>query len=210
MRRAIYGIVAAFVLQMPYVAWAEGDASDRAGDGPPADGPSSDDLGGMPAVDPSEPAPLVDPALSRGRGSDAFDPTPTPPFAKRNDIPGIVLLGLGAAGVGIGIAGVVVGGHQGTIAERDAASIKKDGGLCQPTTPGFASRCSAVSDAASAHNTWQKVGRGGLAIGVACAVAGIVYLLWPEGRPAARKGSALLLPFAGPGEGGLVLTGAAL
>jgi hypothetical protein len=199
--RIVVTLAIALAMECPVAsAWA---------DEPPAraaDGPSSDDLGGLPATDPSEPQPLTDPEASRGARKEAYDPTPAPQ-AKRNDAPGFVLLGLGAGGIGLGIAGVFVAARQGTLAERDAAAIKKAGGFCQPVTPGLASKCSAVADEADKHNTWQKVGRGAFAVGVACALAGLVYLVWPEGRPGPKKRSAMLTPFAAPGEGGLSLSG---
>ncbi len=161
--------------------------------------------------DPSEPEPLVDPELAPApsRPQESFDPVPNDP-ERRAYVPGLVLLGIGSVGIGLGIAGVVVSGHKGTLAKNDAATILKGGGTCQPVTGGYARLCNQVADESSSHNTWQKVGRGGLAVGIASAAAGIIYLLWPAGHAQAKRSAGLVVDFVpvmGPTEGGFDLTG---
>ena len=173
--------------------------------------PESIGLVGIEQADPSDPAPLVDPELSPApsRPSESFEPVPNEP-ERRAFVPGIVLLGIGSVGIGIGIAGIVVSSHKGSLAKHDAGTILKGGGTCQPVTGSFGSLCRQVADESESHNTWQKVGRGGLVVGIASAAAGILYLLWPEGHVRPKKVGTLrvdFVPTMGLTEGGAGLVG---
>lgn len=134
---------------------------------------------------------------------------PAPQDQKRTLIPGFVLTGVSLVGIGIGIGGLVVSAKHGSDAEDQAAKIKKAGGNCKPVVDGFSDDCKKVTDAASAHNTWQKVGRGAMAIGICTGAIAAVYFLWPERRPSSNV-AVRPIPIVGVGEKGITEAGGGL
>lgn len=121
-------------------------------------------------------------ALGAGAG-DPERPDPTDePVAKRPLWPAIVLGGVAAAGVGLGITGFVVAGGARSDAD-DAAAAGIAAGGCGPD----GSRCPSGLDALDQVNTMRGVGVAGFAVGGAALAGMIVYLVLPDPAPTERS-----------------------
>lgn len=94
---------------------------------------------------------------------------PDEPTAKKPLWPVFVLGGVAAAGLGLGITGVVVAGGAYDDAEAAASGCGPDGSLC-------ADAQSSLDDG----NTMRGLGIGGFALGGAALTGMVVYLVWPE------------------------------
>jgi hypothetical protein len=127
--------------------------------------------------------------------------------ASRTPVPGIVMVALGAVGLGVGIGLVVHAGSVGDEADELTASVVADGGRCgDALVPGFEARCEEIDDRVATSQRFTTGGWVGVGIGGAVAVAGVVYLLWPE-DDGAPKQTLHVTPMLAPEVGGAVVSG---
>lgn len=109
--------------------------------------------------------------------------------------PAIVLGIVGAGGIGVGIAGLVVGAQRAGDAEDLAASPD-----CSPVTSDCLQR---GDDLISDKDKFNDVGIVGLTLGAAATIGMVIYLVIPTGPD--RK--ATVSPWVGPGVAGIQLSG---
>ncbi|MBI4705240.1 MAG: hypothetical protein HY744_29380 [Deltaproteobacteria bacterium] len=143
------------------------------------------------------------PTLEKGEGEEpAGKPAPAGPAAGERvlgvkTVLGVVLTGVGVAGVGVGtVFGVMAIGN-----EKDLRTLCP-GSVCQKP------------EAIDSHKKAQRnanISTAGIGVGAASAIAGIVLLIVGD-RPEAERGadaaqSARIVPVLGPGGGGLSLSG---
>lgn len=112
-----------------------------------------------------------------GGGGTERPEQPDEPTAKKPLWPVFVLGGVAAAGLGLGITGVVVAGGAYDDAEAAASGCGPDGAAC-----------SAAQSSLDDVNTMRGLGIGGFAVGGAALAGLIVYLVVPSSAPSAEAG----------------------
>ena len=217
MKRALASLVAAFAWLVVGAAMAQPVTEPPHSDPPPVSSaaPAAPEAPKEEAPRPNESEPRTEPDPRRDEPADEeprhtkrlprdLEPVEAPPPRddKRSLIPGFVLAGVAAVGIAVGTAALVVSSKHASDAKDEAKAIKKGGGNCKPMVAGFEARCADVTDAASGHNTWQKVGRGAMAVGVATGAVALVYFLWPDKRPSSNV-AVRVMPSVGLGEKGI-------
>jgi hypothetical protein len=112
--------------------------------------------------------------------------------------PAIVLGGVGAAGLAVGIAGFVVSVQSSSDADDLADEVRAAGSNCNATSATCADIVSALED----KQTFQGVGIAGLVVGAASLTGMAIYLAVPQSAEGGPKPSALrLTPLLGPTSG---------
>ncbi len=109
--------------------------------------------------------------------------------------PAILLGGVGAAGVAVGVAGFVLAAQRDSDLEELAGSP-----TCQPTITGDC--ITQGEDIAGEKDSFNAMGIAGVAIGGAALIGMTIYLVLPQpSNP--QKARATVAPWFGPGVGGL-------
>lgn len=150
----------------------------------------------------------------------AAPPVSTPPPAERPDgpsiVPGLVIGGVGLAGIGVGVGLIAASSGPGSDAEQIAAALRADGAICEPDpTAGFEARCAAFQQAADDETTLATPGVAALIAGGVLLTGGVVWTVWaataepdPDGDAAARhptpRATLTLQPMLGPTSGVVV------
>jgi hypothetical protein len=150
------------------------------------------------------------PALEPGNGAPATEgPTPLvvdqpvePSGPKRSLVPGVVLGGAALAGIGAGIALVVVANGK----KDDALAMRFQipFGGCDVATPACTELADTAGSAGNLSNAafWTLLGSGFAAAGA------VTYFLWPAAKPTSSSGAVVhVLPVVGAGGLGLSATG---
>lgn len=96
-----------------------------------------------------------------------------PPDTGRPIWPAIVLGITGAAGLGLGIAGIVV--SEGAQSDADDAAANRASGACGPD----GAACSDIDDSLSDVNTFRGLGIAGFGIAAAAGLGAVLYLVIP-------------------------------
>ena len=99
--------------------------------------------------------------------------TEDPPTSARPIWPAIVLGITGAAGLGLGIAGIVV--SEGAQSDADDAAASRASGACGPD----GAACSDIDDSLSDVNTFRGLGIAGFGIAAAAGLGAVLYLVIP-------------------------------
>jgi hypothetical protein len=147
--------------------------------------------------------------------SDAKAPEIKPPEDRRRSLaPGLALAGVAVAGVGAGVAFLVVSSAKKSDAENTRTTILAARQSCVPGAANFAGQasCNSLASGFKADDAFHDAAVGALVVGAAAAVGTAAYFLWPAKRPApAAQGGLRDLRvnpvIAGPGDGGLVVSG---
>jgi serine/threonine-protein kinase len=130
---------------------------------------------------------------------DAPAPSPTdvkPPAPEpRSLVPGIVLAGVAAAGIGAGAALFAVSGGKHADAQAQSMQIVGAGRSCVPGATNFdTADCGGLHDKASAYATFHNAAVG-VFVGAGVVAAGAAtYLLWPNKRPESAAGEVRVDP----------------
>lgn len=124
----------------------------------------------------------------------------------RSPVPAILLGGLGAVGLGAGVALLVVHAGKRGDAEALSAQIKGAHHSCVPRAANLDAQCGALASRTSASDNAGNASTVALAIGGAGAAAMLTYLLWPTAA-AAPSAAIRLTPVLGADHQGLVATG---
>jgi hypothetical protein len=112
--------------------------------------------------------------------------------------PFVVLGSLAAAGLGVGIGGIVL--EQQQLSDADDALAGIGVGACGPA----GDSCAAVNDSLSQANKFQAMGIAGFTIAGAAGVGALIYGLVPSSAPASGKPvgqSVRVMPLLGPVSG---------
>ncbi len=103
---------------------------------------------------------------------------------------------VGAAGLGLGIAGVVV--NQQALSDADEAIAGKPPGSCGPD----GSSCSDINDELSKSNTFLGLGIAGFAVAGAAGIGALIYGLTPASPDGQSSEQAIrIIPLVGPTTG---------
>lgn len=130
---------------------------------------------------------------------------PAPVLPKRRSlVPGLLLSGVAAVGVGGGIAFLGIASGKRADAVATSSLIVQSNKSCLAGESAVDSRCPSLQDTAASYVTLHNVGVGTLVVGSAAAVAAGVYFLWPSRR---AKADVLVTPIVGAHTGGVVLEG---
>jgi len=129
--------------------------------------------------------------LELHRGKNGTDPPPS----ERAIWPAIVLGGVGAAGLGVGIAGLVVSVQKASDAE-DLAQQVNTGGGCEAVPQLCADGEAAQTD----KNTFLGVGIAGIVAGTAASIGMVIYLAIPSDEPTPTT-ALRFTPMFGPTSG---------
>jgi len=139
----------------------------------------------------------------------ALDSKRGPQAAPRSKIPAIVMGGVGAVGVGLGITFVALRSGQITNAEALSAQIVAGDGNCRADGPAeFAMKCKTLLDTAKQGDTFGTLSIVGFSVGGAALLGMGAYLLWPESRHRDEQASIIrIVPLLGANMVGFAASG---
>lgn len=128
--------------------------------------------------------------------------------APRSKLPGFIGLGVGGAALVAGgaLLGVALAEQSALINDTPKDSAGKP--TCRLTAvPGEDASCADIRSRADSGSLMGNVGIGLLIGGGVVAVASVIYLVLPPGKPSSTGKVSRVIPVAGQNGGGLVLTG---
>jgi hypothetical protein len=146
----------------------------------------------------------------------SLEDAPAPPPAEvkppapeqRILVPGIVLAGVAAAGIGVGAALFGVSAGKRSDAQAQSMQLVGAGQSCVPGAANFDSAdCGGLHDKASAYATLHNAAVG-VFVGTGVVAAGTVtYLLWPNKHPEAAGRKVRVAPVLADKRGGVFVSG---